>query len=101
MVDITLFAKNGNELETLILAVRQDIGMEFGKEKCAMQVMKSGKRHITDRTVKRNQDKTIKFGKTETYKYLVILEAGTIKQEEIKEKKLKKNISEKHESYSR
>ena len=26
----------------------QDIGMEFGIEKCAMLVMKSGKRHITD-----------------------------------------------------
>ena len=26
----------------------QDIGMEFGIEKCAMLVMKSGKRHLTD-----------------------------------------------------
>ena len=34
------------KLETLIHAVRiysQDIGMEFGIEKCAMLVMKSGK----------------------------------------------------------
>ena len=46
MDDIKLFAKNEKELETLIDAVRiysQDIGMEFGIEKCAMLTMKSGK----------------------------------------------------------
>ena len=51
MDDIKLFAKNEKELETLIQAVRiysQDIGMEFGIEKCAMLVMKSGKRHMTE-----------------------------------------------------
>ena len=50
MDDIKLFVKNENELETLIHAVRiysQDIGMEFGIEKCALLVMKSGKRHLT------------------------------------------------------
>ena len=39
MDDIKLFAKNEKEQETLIHAVRiysQDIGMEFGIEKCAM-----------------------------------------------------------------
>ena len=43
--------KKWRKLETLIHAVRiysQDIGMEFGIEKCAMLVMKSGKRHMTD-----------------------------------------------------
>ena len=30
------------------LQYSQDIGMEFGIEKCAMLVMKSGKRHMTD-----------------------------------------------------
>ena len=51
MDDIKLFAKNEKELETLILTVRiysQDIGMEFGIEKCALLVMKSGNRHLTD-----------------------------------------------------
>ena len=51
MEGIKLFAKNEKELETLIHAVRiynQDIGMEFGIEKCAMLVMKSGKWHMTD-----------------------------------------------------
>ena len=43
--------KNEKELETLIHIVRiysQDIGMEFGIEKCALLVMKSGKQHLTD-----------------------------------------------------
>ena len=43
--------KNEKELETLIHTVRiyiQDIGMEFGIEKCAMLVMKSVKRHLTE-----------------------------------------------------
>ena len=46
MDDIKLFAKNEKELETLIHAVRiysQEIEMEFGIEKCAMLLMKSGK----------------------------------------------------------
>ena len=39
-------------LETLIHAVKmysQDIGMEFGREKCAKLVIKSSKRHMTDK----------------------------------------------------
>ena len=51
--DIKLFAKNEKELQTFIHAVRiyrQDIGMEFGIEKCALLVMKSGKQHLTDGT---------------------------------------------------
>ena len=46
MDDIKLFAKIEKELETLMHTVRiysQDIGMEYGIEKCAMLVMKSGK----------------------------------------------------------
>ena len=43
--------KNEKELKTLIHAARiysQDIRMEFAIGKCAMLVMKSGKRHLTD-----------------------------------------------------
>ena len=89
MDDIILFAKNEKELETLIHAVRiysQDIGMEFGIEKCAMFVMKSGKRHMADRMELPNQDKIRTHGENETYKYLGILEADTIKQVEMKDK---------------
>ena len=81
MDDIKLFAKNEKELETPIYAVRiysQDIGMEFGIEKCAMLVMKSGKRHITDGMELPNQDKIRKLGEKENYKYLGILEVDTI-----------------------
>ena len=42
MDDIKLFAKKEKELETLTNVVRiysQDIGMEFGIEKCAMLVI--------------------------------------------------------------
>ena len=87
--DIKLFAKNGKELETLIHSVRiynQDIGLEFGIEKCAILVMKSGKRHMTDGIELQNQEKIITLEKKEKYKYLGILEADTIKQGEMKNK---------------
>ena len=87
---LKLFAKNEKELETLIQTVRicsQDIGMEFGKEKCAMLVMKSGKRHMMKGVELPNQVVIRTLGEKETYKYLGILETDTIKQKEMKEKK--------------
>ena len=87
--DIQLLAKNEKELVTLIHAVRiysQDIGMEFGIKKCAMLVRKSGKRHMTDGMELQNQNKIRTLGENETYKYLGILEADTIKQVEMKGK---------------
>ena len=56
-------------METLIQTVRiysQDIGMEFGIEKFAVLVMKSGKRHMTEGVELPNQ---IVIGEKETYKY--------------------------------
>ena len=58
--------------------------MEFGIEKCAMLVMKSGKRHMTDGMELPSHDKIGTFGEYETYKYLGILEADTIKQVQMK-----------------
>ena len=75
MYNIKLFAKNEKELETLIHAVRiysQDIRMKFGIEKCAMLVMKSGKRHLTVGMELPNQDKIKTLVENETYKYLGI-----------------------------
>ena len=89
MDDIKLFAKNEKELKTLIRAVRiysQDIGMEFGIGKCAILVMKSDKRHMTDGMELPNHDKIRTLEENETYKYLGILEADTIKQVQIKDK---------------
>ena len=81
--------KYEKEIETLIHAVRiysQDIGMELAIGKCAMLVMKSGKRHLTDGMELPNQDKIKTFAENETYKYLGILEAESIKQVEMKDK---------------
>ena len=89
MDELKLFAKNEKELETLIHTIRiysQDIGMEFGIEKCALLVMKRGKRHLTDGIELPNQEKIRTLAENETYKYLGILEADTIKQVEMKNK---------------
>ena len=59
--------------------------MEFGIEKCAMLVMKCGKRHITNELELPNQNQIRRIGENETYKYMGILEADTIKQEEMKD----------------
>ena len=88
MDDFKLFAKNEKELETLIHAVRiysQDIGMEFGKEKCVMLVMKSGKYDMTNGMELPNHDRIRTLEENETYKYLGILEADTIKQVQMKD----------------
>ena len=45
--------------------------------------MKYGKRHLTEGMELTNQDKIRRLGEKETYKYLGILEADTIKQEEM------------------
>ena len=88
MDDIKLFAKNEKELETLIQTVRiysQYIGRKFGEEKCALLVMKTGKRHLTEGVGLLNQVVIRTFRKKETNIFLEILEAET-KQTEMKEK---------------
>ena len=99
MDDIKLFAKNEKERETLINAVRiyiQDIGTEFGMEKCAMLVMKSGKRHKTDGMELPNHEKIRTLEVNKTYKYLGILEADTVKQVQLKDT-TQKRISQENE----
>ena len=91
MDDIELFAKNEKELEALIHTVRiysRDIGMGFGIGKCAILVMKSGKRHMTDGMELLNQDKIRTFAENETN----ILEADTTKQVEMKDRIQKQYI---------
>ena len=82
-------AKNEKEMENLIHAVRiysQDIWMEFCIEKCVILVMKSGKGHVTVGVELPSQGKIRKVGENQTYKYLGIVEAETIKQVETEEK---------------
>ena len=63
----------------------QDIGMEFDIEKCAMQIMKSGKQHMTEEIELSNQEKKQNVRRKRSYAYLGILEADTIKQAKMKE----------------
>ncbi len=59
--------------------------MEFGREKCSMFVRKIGKRHMTDGMERTNHDRNRTLEVKETYKYLGILEADTIKQVQMKD----------------
>ena len=81
--DIKIFAKNVKELETLIQTRRihsQGIGMEFCIEKCAMLIMKSGKRETTEGAELPNKESIRTYKDTDDYKYVGILEADIIKQ---------------------
>ena len=72
-MDIKLFGKNQKVWETLIQAeriYREDTGIEFGIEKCAMLVMKSGKQQMTEGIELQNKDKIRTLREMETYKYL-------------------------------
>ena len=68
--------------------------MEFGNEKCAMLVMKSGKQYMTDGMELPNLDKIRTLRENETYKYMGIMDDGTIKQVQMKNKILKKVTQE-------
>ena len=57
---IELFAKNEKECETLIHIYKiysDDIEVEFCMEECAMLIMKSGKRELTEERELLNQEK--------------------------------------------
>ena len=51
--------------------------MKFGIEKCAILIMKSGKRESTDRIVLPCQKRIRMLGEKENYKYLGKLETET------------------------
>ena len=89
MDNVKLFAKKEKWLAILSKAGRtysQDIEMEYGIEKCAILVIKSGKRHLTDGIQVSTQDKIRTLREKETYKYLGILGADTFKQVGMKDK---------------
>ena len=64
-----------------------------------MLVMKSGKLHQTD-GIELSNKKIKTLGEKETYKFLGILAADSIRQVKMKEK-LRKNISRELKSYAR
>ena len=81
--DIKIFAKNKKELETLIQTIRmytQDIGMEFGTEKCTMLIIKKEKRETMEGIELPDQESIRTIGEKENCKYLGIFEVNTIKQ---------------------
>ena len=60
--------------------------MEFGIEKYAMLIMRSGKWQMMEGMEQPNQEKIRMRREKETYKYLEIWEADAIKQPEINDK---------------
>ena len=66
----------------------QDIRIEFGIEKCATMIGKSGKIETMEGIELPNQENIRTLG--ENYEYLGILEDGTIKQSKMKERNEKR-----------
>ena len=60
--------------------------MKFGIEKYAMRIMRTRRRQINEGMESPNKKKIKTLGEMESYWYLGILEANTIKRVEIKEK---------------
>ena len=87
MDDLKMFAKNKKEIDSLVSTVQlvsQDIGMQFGVQKCGVTVMKRGKIVASEGIVVANGE-SIKSVDAEGYRYLGILELDKIKENEMKE----------------
>ena len=94
----TFLLKAKKQLETLIQTVRiysQDIKSEFGIENCTILEMKNWKWHIIEEVELVNAVVIRTLIEKETYKYLGIVKADTIKRVEMKEENFKK-ISQKN-----
>ena len=75
--------------------------MEFGQEKSAMFIMRSGKWHVTQGIELPNQEKIRTLREKETYKYIGILEVDIIKQVEMKKIRKSKKGSQENEEITR
>ena len=95
MDDLKLYSRSEKGLDSLAQTVRvfsEDIGMEFGIEKCAMLVMKNGK-IMKSVGIELPDGKVIKsVQEGESYKYLGILEADKFLEEKMKLNVLKEYI---------
>ena len=89
MDDLKLYEKNDKELDGLLRTVNKfsdDIGMEFGLDKCAKATFIRG-RLTSMSEIKLNEDTSIKeLYQEETYKYLGIDEGDRIQPVKMKEK---------------
>ena len=84
MDNIKLFAKNEKELETLIQTIRiysQHKRIEFSTEKCAILIMKSGRKKTGERIELPNQESAKTVGEKENYEYLGIMEENSTSEE--------------------
>ena len=87
MDDLNLYSRSEKGFDSLVQTVRvfsEDIGMQFGIEKCAMLLM--GKRKIVKSVgIELPDGKVIKsLQEGESYKYLGILEADKFLEEKMK-----------------
>ena len=86
MDDLKLYGKNDKELDRLLRTVKKfsdDIGMEFGLDKCAKATYIRGR----SSEVKLNKDTSIRdLDQEDTYKYLGIDEGDEIQHAKMKEK---------------
>ena len=94
MDDSKLYSRSEKGLDSLVRTVRvfsEDIGMEFGIEKCAMLVMEKGK-IVKSVGIELPDGKVIKLlQEGKSYKYLGILEADKFLEE-----KMKMNVSKEY-----
>ena len=94
MDDLKLYSRSQKGLDSLVQTVcvfSEDIGMEFGAEKCAMLVMEKGK-IVKSFGIELPDGKVIKsLQEGESYKYLGILEA-----DKFLEGKIKLNVSKEY-----
>ena len=84
--DLKLYSRSEKGLDSLVQAVRvfsEDIGMEFGIEKCAMLVMEKGK-IVKSVGIELPDGKGRCLYRRKRYKYLGILEADKFLEEKMK-----------------
>ena len=95
MDDLKLYSRTEKGLDSLVQTVcvfSENIGMEFGVEKCAMLVMKKGK-IVKSVGIELPDGKVIKsLQEGESYKYLGSLEADKFLEEKMKLNVLKAYI---------
>ena len=95
MDDLKLYANNEKGLDTLAQTVRissDDIGMEFGKDKCATLVLKREKITKFDEISSADGRFMKRLIEGAGYKYLVILQADQIRYTKMKEKVQAENL---------
>ena len=88
MDDLKLYAKNEKELDTLVQTVRifsEDIGMEFGIQKCAMVKLIRGQIVESSGIALPNGAEIRSLEQSEEYKYLGILQSDDTKNKEMKQ----------------